>query len=77
MPTKKKRLNLTLPKRVAVYLQKISLRDEMSQSQKALELIEAAMQIAEEEYFSIVAEERDTPDAKFVSHEEAWKHFQK
>ena len=27
----------------------------------------------EDDYFAKISEERDTPDAKFDSHEEAWK----
>ena len=77
MPTKKKRLNVTLPKQVAIYLQKIAVRDEVSESQKALELIQKALEIEEDEYFSALAESRDTPDATFISHKEAWKHLRK
>ncbi len=73
MPTKKKRLNLTLPKHVAVYLQKISLRDEVSQSQKAVELIEEALELAEDEYFAAIAAERIAKGGKYISHEEFWK----
>ena len=75
MPTKKKRLNLTLPKNVALYLQKIAIRDEVSQSQKAVELIKEALEIEEDEYFSALAEKRDRPGAKFVSFEDVLKKF--
>ena len=47
MPTSKKRLNLTLPKHLAVFLKKISLRDEMPQAAKALELIERGLEMEE------------------------------
>ena len=73
MPTKKKRLNLSLPKNLAIYLEKIALRDEVSQSQKAVELIEAALEIAEDDYFAKIAEERIRKDGKYISHEEFWK----
>ncbi|MBI1813010.1 hypothetical protein HY285_03015 [Candidatus Peregrinibacteria bacterium] len=53
-------------------MEKISLRDEVSQSSKALELIERALEMEEDEYFSKIAEARDKPNAKFLSHEEAW-----
>ncbi|MBP9850894.1 MAG: hypothetical protein KBC47_04340 [Candidatus Peribacteraceae bacterium] len=47
MPTSKKRLNLTLPKDLALFLKKISLRDEMPQAAKALELIERGLEAEE------------------------------
>ncbi len=73
MPTKKKRLNLTLPKDVAVYLQKIALRQDVSQSQVAVELIEKALELAEDEYFIQIAEERRKNSKGYISHEEFWK----
>lgn len=50
MPTSKQRLNLTLPKRIAVFLKRISLRDEMPQAAKALELIERGLEMEEGEF---------------------------
>ena len=73
MPTKKKRLNVTLPKHIAVYLMKIALRDEVSQSQKAVELIEESLEREEDEYFAHVAAERIKKGGKYMSHEEFWK----
>lgn len=72
MPTSKKRLNITLSKNVAIYLEKISLRDEMSQSSKALELLEKALEMEEDEYFSKIADERVCEGGKYLSHEEVW-----
>ena len=74
MPTSKKRLNLTLPRNVAVYLQKIAVRDEVSQSQKAVQLIEQALTLAEDEYFGNLAEERIKKGGKYISHEDFWKN---
>ncbi len=73
MPTKKQRLNLTLPKHIALYLKKISLRDEVSQSQKAVEMIEKALELVEDEYFVKIAEERVKNSKGYISHEEFWK----
>ncbi len=73
MPTTKKRLYLTLPKPVAVYLQKMSLRDEVSESQKAVQLIEKAMEIVEDEYFAAIADERRKNSKGYMSSEEFWK----
>ena len=73
MPTKKKRINVSLTKKLYVLLQGIALRDEMPVASKAADLIEKALEDEEDVYLSKRAEERDTPDAKFISHEEAWK----
>jgi predicted DNA-binding protein len=72
MPTHKKYINITLPDDTAVFLQKISQHDNVPQATKAVELLEFALEMEEDEYFSILAEKRDTPDARFISHEECW-----
>jgi predicted DNA-binding protein len=73
MPTKKRRLNITLPKDIALYLEQMALRDEVSQSQKAVELIEEALERDEEDYFVHIAEERIKKGGKYISSEEFWK----
>jgi len=73
MSTSKKRINVSLPQKLYLFLCNIAERDEVPTATKAAELIEKAMEIEEDEYFSRLAEERDTPDAKFISHEKFWK----
>ncbi len=73
MPTKKQRLNITLPKDIAIFLKKISLRDEVPQATKAVQLIEQAMELAEDEYFLKIAEERVKNSKGYISSEEFWK----
>lgn len=72
MPTSKKRINISLSKETAVFLKKISLRDDVPQATKAAELLEKAMEIEEDEYFSKMAEERLKKNAGWISHEEFW-----
>ena len=72
MPTKKKRINISLPKHMAIFLEQIALRDDVPQATKAVELLDKALELEEDEYFSKLAEKRDTPDAKYLSHEEVW-----
>lgn len=72
MPTQKKRINVTLPDHLAVFLEQIALRDDVPQATKAAELLERALELEEDAYFSILAEKRDTPKARFVSHETFW-----
>ena len=50
MPTSKQRLNLSLPKHLAVFLKKIALRDEVPQATKAVQLLEHAMEWEEGEF---------------------------
>lgn len=50
MPTSKQRLNLTLPKHLAVFLRKISLSDEVPQATKAVQLLERALEWEEGEF---------------------------
>ncbi len=72
MPTHKKRINVTLPDHLAVFLQKISLRDDVPQATKAAELLEHALELEEDAYFSVLAEKRDKPGARFISHKDFW-----
>ena len=73
MPTKKQRLNITLSKETAIFLKKIALRDDVPQATKVVELLEQALEIEEDKYFSEVAEKRDTPDARLIPLEEVEK----
>lgn len=57
MPTSKQRLNLTLPKHLAVFLKKIALRDDVPQATKAVQLLERSLEWEEGEFKkSFVAE---------------------
>ena len=72
MPTQKKRLNITLPKHLAVFLQQISLRDDVPQATKAAELLSRALELEEDGYFGALAEKQDKSNARFVSHKDFW-----
>lgn len=73
MPTSKKRLNLSLPEHLAVFIEKISLRDDVPQATKAVELLERALEVEEDEYFAAIADSRATDnDEDFISDEEFW-----
>ncbi len=73
MPTSKKRINITLSKDTALFLQKIALRDNVPEATKASELLEKAMEMEEDEYFSAIADAR-AADKKttWLSHDEFW-----
>lgn len=72
MPTAKKRINVSLDKETEEILRELSERDDVPQATKAMHLIKLAIEIDEDEVFNKVAEKRDTGDAKFVSHDDAW-----
>lgn len=72
MPTQKKRINVTLPDHLAVFLEQIAIRDDVPQATKAAELLEQALELEEDAYFSILAAQRDVPGAKFLSHKQFW-----
>ncbi|OGJ53816.1 hypothetical protein A3D11_00340 [Candidatus Peribacteria bacterium RIFCSPHIGHO2_02_FULL_49_16] len=73
MPTNKKRINITLPDHLAVFLEQIALRDDVPQATKAAELLECALEIEEDAYFSVAAENHDKSHTRFISHEVFWK----
>lgn len=72
MPTTKKRINISIPDEIDIALQHLAARDNVPQATEAVRLIKVALEIDEDDIWNRLAEERDTPDAKFVSHEEAW-----
>ena len=69
MPTSKQRLNLTLPKHLAVFLKKISLQDDVPQAAKAVQLLERAMEWEEGEFKKSFIDEmkRRTKEDKLIS----------
>lgn len=72
MPTTKKRLNLTLSKDLAFYIEKLALRDDVPQAEKAVELIEKALEMEEDAYFAAIADKRVAETKGWMSHEEFW-----
>lgn len=51
---------------------KLAKRDEVPQATKAAELIRVAIEMEEDQFFNVIASERDKKGAKFVSHKKAW-----
>jgi len=72
MPTKKRRLNVTLNKDTAIYLKKLAIRDDVPEATKAAQMIEIAMEIEEDLYLSRIADERLAQTKKWISHEDFW-----
>ena len=72
MATTKKRRMVSLSDEVDVTLQHLAKRDDVPPSTKAAELIQLAIEIDEDEVWEEIVNSRDTKDAKFISHDEAW-----
>jgi hypothetical protein len=72
MPTQKKRLNLSLPHDMERALTLLARRDKVPQATKALHLVQLALEIEEDDVWNAIAEQRDTPGATLLSHEQAW-----
>lgn len=72
MATNKKRINISVPKDLELILGELAGRDDVPVATKALELIKIGIEIDEDEIWDKLASERDTKDAKFISHKEFW-----
>ncbi|MEI8230625.1 MAG: hypothetical protein WCG83_05850 [Candidatus Peregrinibacteria bacterium] len=75
MPTKKRRLNITLNKDTALYLKQISIRDDIPEATKAAEMVEMAMAFEEDAFFSKRAEAIDKKTKRWISHEKFWSNL--
>ncbi|MBT3704597.1 hypothetical protein HOG17_02330 [Candidatus Peregrinibacteria bacterium] len=72
MPTTKKRVNITLSEEIEKALELLADRDNVPVATKASELVKIAIEIDEADMLNMVAEERDTEKAKYISHDKAW-----
>jgi len=73
MPTTKTRINISLPKNIETALDHLAKRDDVPRATKALDLIKLAMEIEEDQVWDSFVCIRDTKNAKYLSHENAWK----
>ena len=73
MPTAKKRINITLDDEVYSALVELSEKRAKSISSVSLSLIETALELQEDRYFSRIADERLERKEKRVSHSTAWE----
>ncbi len=73
MPTLKKRVNLSLDDKLYQAIEALSNRDSMPKAAKIVEFIKLAIEIEEDDVWNLIMEERDTENAEFISHEDAWK----
>ena len=73
MTTKHPRLNVTLSPDVSGLLALLAKQEDKSLSTVAKELIEEALELREDIYYSKLAAERDTPDAVWIDDKDVWK----
>lgn len=73
MATTKTRLNVSLSDDTKAAISKLAARDQVPDATFAARLIETALELEEDQVWDELATQRDTKNARFVSHEEAWK----
>lgn len=73
MPTAKKRINLTVDDRVLESLKRIAKQEKTSVASVSYSLLERALELREDHYFSKVADDRLSKAGKRLTHEEIWK----
>lgn len=66
-------MNITLPGELEWALARSAKRDSVPQASKAANLLRLALEIEEDMGWDALARARDTKEAKFVSHEQAWQ----
>lgn len=72
MPTAKKRINLTVEDDVFRSLNEIAKKEKTSIASVSHLLLEKALELKEDFYFSRVGEERLSKKSKRISHEDIW-----
>ncbi len=73
MPTAKKRINLTVEDEVFRSLSEIARKEKTSVASVSHLLLEKALELREDYYFSKVSEERLAKKAKKLSHKDIWE----
>ncbi len=73
MPTKNPRLNITFEPKTVIILSSLAKQEHKSLSSLAKELVLEALERREDMALSAIASVRDTPHAKTIKHDDAWK----
>jgi predicted DNA-binding protein len=72
MPTNKKRINITVDDEAYEALKRLAARQKRPVASVGLSLIEHALELEEDRYFSSVADRRLAKREKRISHAKAW-----
>ena len=73
MPSIKKRINLTVDDKTYIALEKLSGKKQQKISTTSLNLIQQALELQEDIYFSNLTDERLSKKQKRILHDKAWK----
>ena len=79
MPTKHPRLNVVLERPVYRSVERLAVRDGVSLSYKARDLIREALELHEDQYLAERAQERMATfvRSKALTHEQVWGHLKR
>ena len=72
MTSREHRISISLSVKMKNILSALAKRDNVSESVKAMELIELGILTDEDRAFERLAASRETKNAQFISHEEVW-----
>ena len=72
MPTAKKRINLTVEDDLFLNLKQLAAKENSSIAGVSHALLERALELKEDHYFSKVGESRLSKKSKRLSHEDIW-----
>lgn len=72
MPTAKKRINLTVEDELFVNLKQLAEKEKTSVANISHALLERALELKEDHYFSKLGEERLSKKSKRISHKDIW-----
>lgn len=72
MPTAKKRINLTVDDDLFENLKSLAKKEKSSIASLSHDLLERALELREDKFFSKVGEDRLTQKAKRISHKDIW-----
>ena len=73
MPTTKMRLNISVDDDMQRSLSFLARRDRIPRATKAARLLEIALEMEEDRVWDELAQRRDTKNARYISHANAWK----
>jgi hypothetical protein len=71
----KKRISISADKDIEEALTQAAKRDGVLVTTKATELLRLALELEEDMALASLAEQRTKRPAKFLSHDQVWKHF--
>jgi len=73
MATSKRRINISISDSINDAITLLAERDNVPQATKASDLLRVALEIEEDQVWDSFVCIRDTKNAKYLSHENAWK----